>query len=151
MVNGFFTPFFNRVQQGCPLSAPLYVLFAESLACSVRTSPVLRGLSLPVADSAPAQSAVISQYKDDTNLFCTSDSEICEVFKIYDDFEKASGSKLNMDKSKGLWCGSWRGRTNPPVVLQWSSDMLTCLGVVLGFRDLSMKIGTSALISLIVF
>ena len=137
LINGFFTPFFNLsrgVRQGCPLSAPLYVLIAESLACKLRASPLLSGLPLPSPDF---ENALVSQYADDTTLLCTSDDEIKEVFSIYDDYERASGAKLNMEKCKGLWCGSWRGRSVSPVDIQWSSKSITCLGTVIGHGDLS--------------
>jgi hypothetical protein len=83
LVNGFLTPFFTLswgVRQGCPLSAPLYVLLSESLACKIRASPILHGLVLP---STAFENALISQYADDTSLLCTSDDEIREVFSIY--------------------------------------------------------------------
>lgn len=121
LVNGFFTPWFTLsrgVHQCCPLSAALYVIVAESLACKLRSSQTLRGLSLPDPNS---ESTLISQYADDTTLLCTSDQEIDEVFSIYQQYESATGAKLNMDKCKGLWCGTCRGHQNPcpdPVVLR---------------------------------
>ena len=137
LVNGFFTPFINLsrgVRQGCPLSAPLYVLIAESLACRIRSSIYLRGLPLPDSDLEPA---LISQYADDTTLLCTDDDEISTVFSIYEDYEKASGAKINKEKSKGLWTGSWKGRSDPPIELQWNSDNIPCLGTCVGNGDYS--------------
>ena len=58
------------------------------------------------------------------------------AFETYDLYEKASGSKLNRVKSKGLWLGSWRGRLDPPVDLDWSSLKLKVLGVFIGAGDL---------------
>ena len=37
-------------------------------------------------------------------------------------FEKASGSRLNQSKSKGLWLGSWVGYLDLPVALDWSQS-----------------------------
>ena len=51
-------------------------------------------------------------------------------------FEKGSGSKLNLSKSKGLWLGRWSGRTDPPVALLWSSVKLKVLGAFIGPGDL---------------
>ena len=135
-VNGFFTPIIHLsrgVRQGCPLSAALYVLVAESLACMLRASPSLRGLSLP---DGSGRAALVSQYADDTTLFCTCDAEITQTFQVYSDYEKACGAKLNMDKSKGLLCGTWIGRSQLPVVLQWSSTHLRCLGAAVGHGGL---------------
>ena len=134
-VNGYLSPFFNLsrgVRQGCPLSPLLYVLVSEVLAVNIRCNPRISGLSLP--GSAPL--SPISQYADDTSLILSSDDSIKAAFETYDLYEKASGSKLNRSKSKGLWLGSWRGRTDPPVDLDWSSVKLKVLGVFIGIGDL---------------
>ena len=115
-VSGYLSPFFGLsrgVRQGCPLSPLLYVLVSEVLAVNIRCNPRISGLSLP---GSPPLSP-ISQYADDTSLILSSDDSIKAAFETYDLYEKASGSKLNRSKSKGLWLGSWRGRTDPPVDL----------------------------------
>ena len=119
-VNGYLSPFLCLslgVRQGCPLSPFLYVLVSELLVVNIHSNPRISGLSLP---SSPPLSP-ISQYTDDTSLSLSSDDSIRATFETYDLYEKASSSKLNRSKSKGLWLGSWRGRTDPPVALDWSS------------------------------
>ena len=130
-VNGYLSPFFGLsrgVRQGCPLSPLLYVLVSEVLAVNIRCNPRISGLCLP--GSVPL--SPISQYADDTSLILNSDDSIKAVFETYALFEKASGAKLNQAKSKGLWLGSWSGRSDPPVALDWSSTKLKVLGVFLG-------------------
>ena len=78
----------------------------------------------------------ISQYADDTSLILWSDDSIVATFEVYSLFEKASGSKLNQSKSKGLWLGGWSGRIDPPVALDWSSVKIKALGVFIGVGDL---------------
>jgi len=134
-VNGYLSPFFSLsrgVRQGCPLSPLLYVLVSEVLAVNIRCNPRISGLTLP---GLPALSP-ISQYADDTSLILSSDDSIKGAFETYDLYEKASGSKLNRGKSKGLWLGSWSGRSDPPVDLDWSSVKLKILGVFIGMGDL---------------
>ena len=134
-VNGFFTAPFSLsrgVRQGCPLSAPLYVLVAETLACRLRADLSLSGLRLPSFDHP----CLVSQYADDTTIFCTSDDEIRTIFQVYSEYEQASGAKLNLDKCNGLWCGRWRSRIAGPVSLKWSSEHIKCLGVYIGHGDL---------------
>ena len=113
-VNGFVTPFFGLsrgVRQGCPLSPLLYVLYAEVLACNIRSNPVITGLSLP---GSPTPLPVLSQYADDTSVIVTYDAAIVATFATYRVFERGSGSKLNLGKCKGLWLGGWSGRVDPP-------------------------------------
>ena len=134
-VNGYLSEFFDLsrgVRQGCPLSPLLYVLVSEVLAVNIRCNPRISGLCLPGSEPL----SPISQYADDTSLVLTSDDSILASFETYSLFEKASGSKLNQSKSKGLWLGRWSGRTNPPVALDWSSTKVKVLGVFVGVGDL---------------
>ena len=135
-VNGYLSEFFflsRGVRQGCPLSPLLYVLVSEVLAVSIRANPRIGGLFLPGVSSSLSP---ISQYADDTSVIVVSDDAIKATFETYSVFEKASGSKLNLSKSKGLWLGSWNGRQDPPVNLDWSSGKIKILGVFIGVGDL---------------
>lgn len=131
-VNGYLSKFFplsRGVRQGCPLSPLLYVLVSEVLAVNIRANPRISGLSLP-GSSSPLP--CISQYADDTSLIISSDDSIKASFETYSLFEDGSGSKLNQSKSKGLWLGSWNGRSDPPIALDWSSVKIKVLGVFVG-------------------
>ena len=135
-VNGYLSEPFSLsrgVRQGCPLSPLLYVLVSEVLAVSIRANPRICGLSLP---GVPSPLSSISQYADDTSIIVTTDDAIKATFETYSIFEQGSGSKLNLAKSKGLWLGSWSGRQDPPVSLDWSSTKLKVLGVFIGAGDL---------------
>ena len=121
-INGYLSPFFclsRGVRQGCSLSPLPYVLACEVLAVNIRSSPHISGSRISLPGAPPL--SPISQYADDTSLILSSDDTIRATFETYDLYEKASGSKLNRSKSKGLWLGSWRGRTDPPVALDWTS------------------------------
>lgn len=89
------------------------------------------GLSLP-GISAPVP--VVFLYADDTSAIVASDSGIKAVFDVYNCFEKASGSKLNLGKFKGL-CPGPCNRLDSPVAIAWSSGMIKVLGVFIGFGD----------------
>lgn len=139
IVNGFCSPLLSLkrgVGQGCPLSASLYVLVSESLACRLRADPSLNGFSLPNS----TERALISQFADDMAVLCMNDDEIRLVFEIFGLYERASGAKLSMPKSVGLWAGSWTGRTTSPVDIKWTSSYITCLGVAVGNGDLGTEI-----------
>ena len=132
-VNGYLSSFFDLscgVRQRCPLSPLLYVLVSEVLAANIRANPRITGLSIP-GSSSPL--SPISQYADDTSLIVGSDDAIFDTYSL---FEAASGAKLNVFKSKGLWLGSWSGRQDPPVQLDWTSDKMKVLGIFIGPGDL---------------
>ncbi|KAG8238038.1 hypothetical protein J437_LFUL017612 [Ladona fulva] len=48
------------------------------------------------------------------------------------EYMRAAGTKLNKEKSNGLWCGSWRYRTDTPMGLQWATGVAKYRGVWLG-------------------
>ena len=132
LVNGYTSDFFSLsrgVRQGCPLSPLLYVLVAEVLACNIRADPRIRGITLP---SSPDQESLLSQYADDTSLIVTNDESILAAFNVYSKYEGASGAKLNLKKCKGLWLGAWNGRSSKPIDIEWSSEKVKTLGVVIG-------------------
>ena len=134
-VNGYISnsfPLSRGVRQGCPLSPLLYVLVVEVLACNLRANSSIRGLCLP-GSSAPLP--CVSLYADDTSLIVCSDVSIRAIFSVFSRYERGSGAKLNRSKCKGLWLGSWAGRTDPPVDIEWSSEFVKILGVFVGPGD----------------
>ena len=132
LINGYTSHHFKPsrgVRQGCPLSPLLYILTMEVLAVNIRAHPSITGISLP---RAPAPLPVLSLYADDTSVISSSDAATVAVFDTYALFEAGTGAKLNLDKCKGLWLGTWRGRVDAPVPIEWSSSKLKILGVFIG-------------------
>ena len=44
-------------------------------------------------------------------------------------YERASGGRLNIGKTEGLWLGPWRGRPDKPFGFTWTSVRVKVLGV----------------------
>ena len=133
ILNGWTSPFFQPsrgVRQGCPLSPLLYVLCAEVLACNLRASSGIAGVHLPNS----AQELRVSGYADDTTVVITTDESLPAVFTVYRQYEAGSGAKLNRSKSKGLWLGAWKHRSDSPAGLDWVQH-LPMLGAVLSASD----------------
>ena len=66
--NGWLTAFITLergLRQGCPLSMPLYVSTAETMAVNIRSNPRIRGILPPGAETE----LKLSQFADDTTLF----------------------------------------------------------------------------------
>ena len=64
--NGYTSRYFKLkcgIRQGCPLSALLFIIAAESLACSIRRNLNIRGIQIGTNEIK------LSQLADDTTLF----------------------------------------------------------------------------------
>ena len=133
-INGWMTAFIpiqRGLRQGCALSMPLYVLTAELLATHIRTHQGVKGFQHPQATPK------ISQYADDTTLLLANDNSITNAFQIFQAYEAASGARINLQKCKGLWSGSYRARTDSPTPFEWTNTSLPdkLLGLYVGNTD----------------
>uniref|UniRef100_A0A1A8GMK6 Reverse transcriptase domain-containing protein n=1 Tax=Nothobranchius korthausae TaxID=1143690 RepID=A0A1A8GMK6_9TELE len=97
MKNGTTSRFcLNRgVRQGCPISPYLFLLCTQILASYIANSP-MKGIN--IAD----REVVISQLADDTTIFLKNANQVSIALKIIDDFSKASGLILNLNKCQLL-------------------------------------------------
>ena len=115
------------VRQGCPLSPILYVLIAETLGSLVRSSP-FSGLPLP----ASVDRLKVIQYADDTTVVASSDTDFAVLEDCLSTYQKGSGAKLNISKSRGLFFGSWRERSDSPLSLTWTAGSIKILDIMVG-------------------
>ena len=60
--SAFFKPS-RGIRQGCPISANLFILIVEILACAIRNDGSIRGITIGNKEYK------ISQYADDTMLY----------------------------------------------------------------------------------
>ncbi|PIK45416.1 reverse transcriptase [Apostichopus japonicus] len=130
-INGFTTKSFpvkQGVRQGCALSPLLYIIFAESLARRIDSIDTIRGIRPP---GGKRRSVKIMQYADDITAFFTDFGSIKSFFKCFKKFELATGSKLNMAKTKGLKLGKWRN-CNIPLDIVWACESIKINGVYFG-------------------
>ena len=95
--NGFLTNWFRPsrgVRQGCPLSPYLFILSAEVLANKIRQDLHVKGIEIL------GNELRLSQYADDTNLFCADLASVEKALEIVDNFGSLAGLKLNRKKQK---------------------------------------------------
>ena len=134
--NGWLTNYFEvqrGVRQGCPLSPLLYCLGAEALGQAIRTDSQIEGLSCPI----PRFVSKVSQYADDMTLTLGNSYSVKRAFALVRLYESASGSKLNAEKSEGLWIGSARDSPERPVDIRWQQSQLKILGVWFGYGNVA--------------
>lgn len=131
--NGFLSRSFSLkrgLRQGCPLSPLLYIMVAESLACTIRKDPQIKGFKLP--DNT--EQRVVS-YADDMATLLSSIESIPRVTQLCKDFGKASESKVNIDKTLALLCGSLKNNIVQIDEMQVLRDKMNLLGVWIGNED----------------
>ena len=130
IVNNFISSPFaiqRGVRQGCALSPLLYVLCLEPFANKVRLDPSIKGISLP----GSKETSKLILYADDSNFTLSDNESVCNVLKLSRLFGKASGAKLNMTKTKGMFLGKWKTREDHPFGISWI-DSMKLLGTKLG-------------------
>lgn len=131
-VNGFFTkPVWLKrgLRQGCPLSPSLYVLIVEIFALCLRSNPNIVGFQVG------GERIVSAHYADDATIVIKQNCCFKEVIKEISDYELASGAKVNYKKTKGLWLGKWKSRTDSPLGITWTAGNVKTLGLYFGNED----------------
>lgn len=135
--NGYVSEYFNierGVRQGCPLSPLLFVLVAEVFGQAIRKCPEIQGFRIP-----GGREVRISQYADDNTCIVTNSYGVGKVIDVFNEYGRASGARLNTSKSKGMWLGRWRTRTDTPCGLTWVNTSLKIVGLYFGDGNASLK------------
>ena len=76
-------------------------------------------------------------YADDAIITILQNKCFKEVIKDLTVFEQASGAKVNYGKTKGLWAGAWKNRTDTPLDIKWTNEYVETLGVSFGNANLA--------------
>lgn len=113
------------LRQGCPLSPLLYVLIVESLGEALRKDDGVRGVPIPGGHGLTQK---LTQYADDTTLMLQDDNSVQRAFDIITRYERGTGSKLNYEKTKGIYIGRRQGQTHGAVPITWTNDPIDVLG-----------------------
>ncbi len=102
-INGVLTDKFEvgrSVRQGCPLSALLYAISVEPLATLIKRDERIVGIDLPYGGIC-----IINQYVDDTTITVREGNSVKGVLEIVEKYGKASGEKINREKSEIMYIG----------------------------------------------
>lgn len=128
-VNGVLTEPFSlerSVRQGCPMSALLYSISVEPLAIMVRADKSIKGIQIPNSGES-----VMHQYADDITFTLKDVESIKGVMKHIEVYGKASGAKINIEKSEIMSIGGVDLR-NCDIPFKATKDYVNILGLEIG-------------------
>lgn len=104
-INGFLSTLFcvtRGVHQGDPLLCLLFNLAIKPLACTLRTSPKLKGYHVPgIADCI-----IVNLYTDNTTIYLSKDNQYSDLESVLTTWCTSSGAKFNLEKMEILPIGS---------------------------------------------
>ena len=126
IINGTLSNAFclgRGVRQGDPLSMLLYVLTLEPLLECIRQDTDIDGIHTP-----NGKTQKLLAFADDTNFFPGKHLAVRKIIKHFELFGKCSGSKVNLDKSKGMIIGKG-GRLKTIKEVTWV-DRLKMFGII---------------------
>ena len=131
-VNGHLTNIIalkRGARQGDPLSFYLYTINDELLGMQLRANPNIVGFQI-------GEEKIVSlHYADDTTITITQNRCFKEVLKDLTIYEQGTGARMNYQKTKGLWLGQWRSRTDSPIPIKWTSGNVKHLGIYQGNKS----------------
>ena len=100
-------------------SALLYILVAETLAEAVREESQIKGIRLP--------DGLISKlvgYSDDGNATISYFKSVNKLFVLLEIYQRASGAKVNLQKTQGFLIGKLRYEKDTPLDIRWINEII---------------------------
>ncbi|KAJ1107442.1 hypothetical protein NDU88_004832 [Pleurodeles waltl] len=116
------------VRQGCPLSPSLFVLVIELLTEYIRKNPNIKGTPTP-GDAKKEVKCTL--YMDNITLFCTDGKSVQSLLEACKGFGKASGPKINANKSQVKLFGCW-DLCNKPLPFPIEAGLVKILDIWFG-------------------
>ena len=130
--NGFATDWFKPsrgVRQGCPLSPYLFILTPEILTNKIRQNSIIKGIIIFGSEIK------LSQFADDTNLFCADVASAEHALETMNTFGNFSGLVLYVEKTKAFWLGNWLNNRTKPLGIKWMNTSTTLLGIYVSYDE----------------
>jgi hypothetical protein len=135
LTNGFMSKMFaitRSVRQGSPMGPYLYILQSEVLAEYVRQSTNIEGIVL--ARGNEQMELKLGTFVDDTQAYVANEESITHWFNALKLYSKASGAKINQEKTQGIRLGPLRGVHPRNNQIQWVDGHVKVLGIYQGIN-----------------
>ena len=117
------------VRQGCPISPYLFILVVELLAINIRENKNVKGIKIGETELK------LCQLADDITCLVQDLDSVREVLEIFKTFQCCSGLKINIDKTKAIYIGTYKKRKDTPFGLDWSEECAYTLGITLSGHE----------------
>ena len=118
------------IRQGCPVSALLFILSVEVMAISIRSNEEISGF---IFNNFTHK---LTQYADDTTLLLSNIDSISKAIKTINQFCKVSGSRLNINKTEGIWLGPYKLlNIEKHHGVTFTNEPVRCLGLYIGHDE----------------
>jgi len=101
------------VRQGDPLSPYLFVVAIEILAISIRSNTNIKGITIGDNETK------LLAYADDITVSLSDIISAKELLDSLNTFERFSGLKMNVSKTKAMWIGTMKNSVEKPLGLEW--------------------------------
>ena len=114
------------IRQGCNFSPMCFIVACEILACKIRQSKNVQGVTINNKEIK------ISQYADDTTNFIKGPQSLKNLLSLYDDFYQISGLAVNKLKTEAIWLGRNRLSQEKYCNLKWKlfpNNVISLLGI----------------------
>ena len=108
------------MHQGDSLCPMLYILCVETFACKICFRSEIEGFLLPGAKGSHYK---VGAYADDTTSLVKCIHSLEALFNVIGIYERGSGAKLNVSKTKAMWLDAWHSQTDQPFGVTWVSKM----------------------------
>ena len=97
------------VRQGDPMSPYLFLIAIEIMAITIRTNEQIEGIKIGEDETTYLLCA------DDMTATLANISSVKKVIQTLHNFEKCSGLKMNLSKTKAMWIGKNKNSLETPL------------------------------------
>jgi len=134
--NGYCTKFFQLqrgIRQGCPVSAYLFILCVELLACKIRANSTIKGITIK------DYTYNVLQFADDTVIITNSLEGIRECLRVLRHFGSVSGLVINKEKTELINLSNKPHSSNTTFGLTWCTTPFRYLGIWFSTDPIQME------------
>ena len=114
------------IRQGCPLSALLFLLVAETMANHIRNQQSIKGLTVNGC------TVKITQMADDTTVFLKDVQSVKGVLDTLEHFSCCAGLKLNKEKTEAIQLGKVTCFIKNKFAIKWVKGPIKVIGIWVG-------------------